>query len=458
MNSLAKLAAVNRSKVLANLAGATGTLYLRGGALTERKWTDTEERFRQESFFYYMTGVKEPEFHFTLDLSSKRTCLYIPRYSDDHALWMGPPPTAPQVQAKYAVDSVLTTDKLPEVLAGAGLIHVMEAAELPANVASAAAARGTVVTDEFLRTAITEARVIKSEGELELMRKAARISGEAHIALMKAVRPGQGSEREMQALFEYTCFRLGAPIQAYNPIIADGRSGSVLHYGKNDDKLSSDPHQMLLVDAACEYELYAADITRTFPLGGKFAGDFKTTYEIVLEAQEVVLSQLKAGVEWEDMHRLAARKILRGLMRAGLVVGTEEELAKHHIGELFFPHGLGHLIGIDVHDAGGYPAGVQRIQEPGIRYLRMRRTLQPGMVVTVEPGVYFVDAILDPAIADPAVNKFLNVELVQRFRKHVGGVRIEDDVVILENGIENLTGWVPKSVADIEAVMAASSA
>ncbi|KAJ1332770.1 xaa-Pro dipeptidase [Batrachochytrium salamandrivorans] len=153
---------------------------------------------------------------------------------------------------------------------------------------------------------------------------------------------------------------------------------------------------------------------------------------------------------------LPPHTILKGLMAAGLVQGSEEELTKNHIAALFFPHGLGHLIGLDVHDAGGYPAGVQRIQEPALEYLRMRRTLQAGMVVTVEPGVYFVDAILDPALADPTINKFLNVPVVERFRKHVGGVRIEDDVVILENGIENLTGWVPKEVADIEATMAKS--
>jgi Xaa-Pro dipeptidase len=155
------------------------------------------------------------------------------------------------------------------------------------------------------------------------------------------------------------------------------------------------------------------------------------------------------------MHRLATRVILDGLLKAQLVQGDVETLLANHIPALFFPHGLGHLIGIDVHDVGGYPPGVPRIQEPGIKYLRMRRVLEPGMVVTVEPGVYFVDAILDPAIADPVLSKFLNVPLINRFRS-VGGVRIEDDVLITETGSENLTGWIPKSVADIEKVMSGS--
>ena len=137
---------------------------------------------------------------------------------------------------------------------------------------------------------------------------------------------------------------------------------------------------------------------------------------------------------------------------ANLVKGSEEDLIKNHVAALFFPHGLGHLIGIDVHDCGGYPAGVERIQEPGIRYLRMRRQLKENMVVTVEPGVYFVDAILEPALANAQVAQFFNIPILERFRR-VGGVRIEDDVVILKDGIENLSGWIPKDMEHVEQIM-----
>jgi Xaa-Pro dipeptidase len=158
------------------------------------------------------------------------------------------------------------------------------------------------------------------------------------------------------------------------------------------------------------------------------------------------------GVEWEDMHRLASRVILQGLLDAQIVQGDFQTLEKHHVHALFFPHGLGHLIGLDVHDVGGYPPGVERIQEPGIKYLRMRRKLEPGMVVTVEPGVYFVDAILEPALKDPHLAQYLNVEVLNKYRD-LGGVRIEDDVVILENGILNLTESIPKTISDIEKIM-----
>ena len=145
--------------------------------------------------------------------------------------------------------------------------------------------------------------------------------------------------------------------------------------------------------------MLASDITRTYPAGGRFSDEFKVIYEIVLKSQLAVLEKLKEGVKGEDMHRLSTDVILKGLIDAEIVQGPEKGLKENHIAALFFPHGLGHLIGIDVHDCGGYPKGVERINEPGIKYLRMRRTLKESMVVTVEPGLYFVDAILEPAIS-----------------------------------------------------------
>ena len=243
-----------------------------------------------------------------------------------------------------------------------------------------------------------------------------------------------------------------AVFQAYTPIFAVGRNGSVLHYVANNSQFPNNPSDMLLVDAGCEFSCYASDVTRTYPINGKFEGEYKIIYQIVLESQEAVLKSLKSGVEWEDMHRLAERVILDGLIRAGIVHGDYEEMIKSHISALFFPHGLGHLIGLDVHDVGGYPPGVERIPEPAIRYLRMRRTLKTNMVVTVEPGLYFIDQILDKALKDPKIAKFLDLAVLDKFR-HIGGVRIEDDVLILENGIKILTREIPKSIEDIEKVM-----
>jgi len=151
------------------------------------------------------------------------------------------------------------------------------------------------------------------------------------------------------------------------------------------------------------------------------------------------------------MHELAEKVICEGLLKLDLIRGSVDDLLVHHIPALFFPHGLGHLLGLDTHDVGGFPEGRQRIQRPGIRYLRANRKLEAGMVITVEPGLYFIDANLDPALKDPVLSKFLNAEKLARFR-NFGGVRIEDDIIILENGVENMTK-LPRTVAEIEAVM-----
>ncbi|KAJ3417489.1 hypothetical protein HDV05_003353 [Chytridiales sp. JEL 0842] len=443
----------HRAKTLKHLEGEKGALYLKGGSISSRRWTDTEISLRQESYFYYLTGVNEPDAHLIVSLKSGDSTLLVPRYDDDHVLWCGKPPSTEQLKKQFGFTSVRFSDELKSVLEaatdGTNTVHVLDGEQ----VNDLKEFKLTVV-DKKLRTAITEARVIKTPEEIELMRKAAKISGEAHIALMKATKAGTcKTEGELHALFTYECAKRGAPVQAYGAIVAGGRNGATLHYNSNHQSMPSNPHDLMLIDAGCEYKLYASDITRCFPVGGKFEGEWKVTYQIVLDMQMAVLKALKPGVKWEEMHRLAERVACEGLLKAKIIKGTTEELLKNHIPALFFPHGLGHLLGIDVHDCGGYPSGVERIPEPGIRYLRMRRDLVAGMVVTVEPGLYFVDPILDKALVDPKLKPFLNADLIETYRQKVGGVRIEDDVVITASGIDNLTGWVPKEIKDIEAIM-----
>ncbi|KAJ3311644.1 hypothetical protein HDV04_003908 [Boothiomyces sp. JEL0838] len=436
-------AALNRSKILSKLSGLSGLIYLKGNETTNRKWTDTENKFRQESFFFYVTGCIEPDYHFTMDISTGKSTLFIPNYDKDYALWCGEPLSTNQVLSKFGVDSVLTHNDLKSVLANYKQIHVIKKEELDSTYPT---------TDEHLLTAITEARVIKSDFEVGIMQKACDISAQAHIKLMQTVRPGESDEITLLSLFEYECAKRGGNIQAYNGIVGADTRAATLHHYTSREKIPDDPEALVLVDAGCEVDNYASDITRTYPFGGKYVGKHKTIYEMCLEANKQVINHLKPGVKWEDMHRLAENVILDGLLKAGIVKGDLNELKQNHIAALFFPHGLGHLLGIDVHDCGGYPKGAERIQEPGIRYLRMRRELLSGMVVTVEPGVYFVDAILNDAVANPAINKYLNLNVLEGYRK-VGGVRIEDDVLITDDGCRVLSHAVPKEIHEIEALM-----
>jgi len=191
--------------------------------------------------------------------------------------------------------------------------------------------------------------------------------------------------------------------------------------------------------------------SRSFPVNGKFSKEQAEIYNVVLASQQAVLDTMKPGVLWPDMHRLAYKVICEELKKIGLLKGDVHEMLKNHIAALFMPHGLGHFLGIDTHDPGGYPPGIERIMEPGIKSLRSGRILESGMVITVEPGIYFIEHLLEPAFKDPVKSQFLNVDKLKNYMKF-GGIRIEDDVIVTETGIENMT-TAPRTIEDIEATM-----
>ncbi|KAF9933368.1 hypothetical protein BGZ67_004319 [Mortierella alpina] len=437
------------AKVAKNLGLTEGLVYLKGDVLKERHDTDVELIFRQESNFYYLTGFAEHDAHVLFDLKTQKMTLLPYRLPDDHIVWMGMPATTTELHTKYEADDIRYSTELLATIkeSGASTLYVLRQEDAPKDTQ-------LTINAEVLKEAIVNARIYKSAYEIEAMRKINHISSNAHVALMKAAKKSQ-SEVELDALFRYETARFGARAQAYEPIVGVGANAAILHYGRNSAAFNGNHDQLCLVDAGAEQGCYASDITRTFPLNGKYAGDAKTIYEIVLQMQKAVLESMKPGVQYEAMHRLASKIAVEGLQKAGVLKAefSVEELLEKHIDGVFFPHGLGHMIGLDVHDVGGYPKGVERIQAPGLQYLRMRRVLEAGFVVTVEPGIYFVEFILNAAKNDEAnVGKYINWDVVERFAK-VGGVRIEDCVAITETGIDNLT-VAPKEIAEIEAIMA----
>uniref|UniRef100_A0AAA9T368 Peptidase D n=1 Tax=Bos taurus TaxID=9913 RepID=A0AAA9T368_BOVIN len=310
------------------------------------------------------------------------------------------------------------------------------------------------VNNTILHPEIVECRVFKTDMELEVLRYTNKISSEAHREVMKAVKVGM-KEYEMESLFEHYCYsRGGMRHSSYTCICGSGENSAVLHYGHAgapNDKTIQDG-DMCVFDMGGEYYCFASDITCSFPANGKFTPDQKAIYEAVLRSCRAVMSAMKPGVWWPDMHRLADRIHLEELTRIGLLTGSVDAMVQVHLGAVFMPHGLGHLLGLDVHDVGGYPEGVDRIDEPGLQRLRTARHLEPRMVLTVEPGIYFIDHLLDEALADPARSCFFNREVLQRFRAF-GGVRIEEDVVVTDTGMELLT-CVPRTVEEVEACMA----
>jgi Xaa-Pro dipeptidase len=262
-------------------------------------------------------------------------------------------------------------------------------------------------------------------------------------------------EFQLEKLFQFhSGYFGGCRLQGYTSICACGPNSSVLHYGHagapNDYKLKED--DMALLDMGSEFHCYNSDITCSFPVRGSFSDDQKVIYEAVLNAQRDVYAAMKPGASWVAIHQIAERAILSRLKEGGLVVGDIDDMMQDHLGATFMPHGLGHLIGLDVHDVGGYLQGQPtRIDAPGLRKLRTARALEENMVITVEPGCYFINVLLDEALAHPVLSKYLVPDAIQRYR-NTGGVRLEDDVLVTVDGCENLT-HCPRTVEEVESVL-----
>ncbi|GAA5815658.1 hypothetical protein MFLAVUS_009171 [Mucor flavus] len=438
----------NVAKVLKNFEPKEGLIYLTGQVVLERDDTDVELPFRQESNFFYVTGVAEPDFHVVIDIATKRIQLISPNVDPEHVMWMGMPDSLETLAAKYDVDEAIYVDKLSEILASASAVYtlpIMKTDKIASNVKLCGADQS-----KNLHTAFAESRAYKADWEVDTIREANRISSYAHNKLMVAAHVGT-TESKLFAKFLYECAFHDAFQQAYYPIVGVGMNAAVLHYNKNNAPLTK-ANDLVLVDAGCEVDCYASDITRCFPVGGKFSPEARTIYTIVLDMQKACLAACKAGVAWEAIHNIAVDVATDGLLACGILVGDKKEILANYVTAAFFPHGIGHMLGLDVHDLGGYPEGTERIDAPGIRNLRMRRDLEAGFVVTVEPGVYFCDFLIDPVLNDATTGKYINKDALNKY-KSVGGVRIEDNILITEDGHVNLT-TAPKEIDEVEAMCA----
>jgi Xaa-Pro aminopeptidase len=271
-----------------------------------------------------------------------------------------------------------------------------------------------------VRALLDDMRLVKDAQELALMRRAGRIAAAAHRRAMQATRPGR-SEYEIEAELLYEFRRNGAQFPAYTPIVAGGANACVLHYVSNDAPLRAG--ELLLIDAGCELDGYASDITRTFPVNGRFTGAQRAVYDLVLAAQAAAMEKVRPGSAWNEPHDAAVRVLAQGMLDLKLLGGTLEEALEKETYKRFYMHRTGHWLGLDVHDAGEYKRS------------GAWRALQPGMTLTVEPGLYI-------RAADDVPEALRNI-----------GIRIEDDVAVTEGGCEVISAEAPKSAADIEALM-----
>jgi Xaa-Pro aminopeptidase len=282
---------------------------------------------------------------------------------------------------------------------------------------------GVVAPHEFINLEqwLHEMRLLKSAAEIALMRQAAKISAQAHVRAMQTCKPGM-YEYQLEAEISHEFYRQGSRAPAYNSIIAGGENACILHYNENNMALNDG--ELVLIDAGCEYQHYASDITRTFPVNGRFSGEQRAVYDVVLAAQTAALAQVRPGNTLEMVHMASVRAIVEGLVQLGILRGNVDDLIAQKAHFPFYMHRVGHWLGLDTHDVGNY-----KLQGDW-------RALQPGMTHTVEPGIYIAAHI-------PNVDK----------KWHNIGVRIEDDVLVTQQGCEVLTAAVPKSAAEIEALM-----
>jgi Xaa-Pro aminopeptidase len=400
---------------------------------------DSNFRFRQDSDFYYLTGFEEPESIAVINPSDTENpyTLFVRPRDPEKEVWdgrrAGVDGAIEQFGASIAFPIEEFEDKVADMVSGATNLYYRVGngnADLDEIVINsirrirAQGRKGKSAPQSIIDTAavVHEMRLIKSEEEIELMQRAADIAAEGHIEAMKAARPGM-KEYEIEALLEYNFRRNGAAAPAYTSIVGSGANATVLHYVTNDGTLNDG--DLLLIDAGAEYRGYASDITRTFPVSGRFSPAQRDIYGLVLDTQMACVEMVRPGVTNDEIKQRSIEMLTEGMVRLGLLQGDPAKLIEEEKYKQFYMHGLGHYLGLDVHDVGRY----YHKDEP--------RKLEAGMVMTVEPGLYVA------AETKNIPEKYLGI-----------GVRIEDDVLVTEDGPRVLSSKAPKQVDEIEALTA----
>ncbi|MFP3873210.1 MAG: Xaa-Pro aminopeptidase [Thiohalophilus sp.] len=426
-----------RRKQLMELMGPDSVAILPAAPMRMRN-RDSEFHYRQDSDFYYLTGFPEPEAVVVLVPGREHGefILFCRESDPDMEVWTGARAGQDGAVERYQADDSFPIDDIDDILPGLlenkeRVFYTMGAS--PdfdqrligwVNRLRKQSRAGIHTPGEFvsLEHHLHDMRLYKSSNEIKAMRKAARISAQAHIRAMQACKPGL-YEYQIEAELLHAFMHQGARFPAYPSIVGGGANGCILHYIDNHSVLNDG--DLLLIDAGAEYDYYAADISRTFPVNGRYSKAQRTLYDIVLEAQHAAIEQVKPGNHWNDPHEAAVRVLTQGLRDVGILEGDLEKLIADQAYKPYYMHRTGHWLGMDVHDVGDYKVDTEW------------RVLEPGMTLTVEPGLYL------SARHTGLAKKWHNI-----------GIRIEDDVLVTREGCEVLTRDVPKDPDEIEALMA----
>ncbi|MDA9068776.1 aminopeptidase P N-terminal domain-containing protein [Gammaproteobacteria bacterium] len=406
------------------------------GASTQYRNADSSYAFRQDSNFWYLTGFNEAEATLVVLTDNSKTAksiAFVPEKDKLKEIWdgyrAGPEGAVKDHGFDEAYNNSEINDQLPELLKGRDRVFypVGKNAGLDQNIiewiktAKSKDRHSSAIDIADATSKVGNQRLIKDAHEIDLMKKACRISAESHVEAMKFVKPGM-TEQEMEAFYLYEFAKRGGRFSAYTPIVAGGENACVLHYVENSKPLLDG--DLLLVDAGCEYDFYASDITRTFPVSGKFTDAQLAIYEVVLEAESKAIAAVSVNNNVMDAQIISEKVVTQGLIDLGILTGSLDDLHAGGAFKEFYMHKIGHWLGIDVHDAGDYMEDDQFMQ------------FKPGMVTTIEPGIYI------PSSAN-VDDKWKGI-----------GIRIEDDILVTPDGNENLTEFVPSDPKEIEALMA----
>ena len=404
------------------------------GANTQYRNADSAYAFRQDSNFYYLSGFCEPDSLMAIINNDDgiNSIIFVPPKDKLKEIWdghrAGPIGAVKEFLFDKAYDNSEIDNMMPEILFGCDqvLYPIGKKNGFDQKVidwtteASSKDRHSKSINILDASSTIGNARLIKDDHEISLIKKACNISAEAHIEAMKNVKNAE-SEQSIESLYVYEFSKRGGRFPAYTPIVAGGENACVLHYIENNKKLNK--NELLLVDAGCEYEMYASDITRTYPISGKFSKEQLEIYKIVLDAMNAAIDKVKEGNNIMEPQEISEKIITNGLVELGLLHGDPEELHKKGAFKDFYMHKIGHWLGLDVHDAGDYMEGDDFMK------------FKPGMITTIEPGIY--------------ISRSMDVD-----DKWKGiGIRIEDDILVTKDGNENLTKKVPSDPAEIESLM-----
>ncbi|MFO0659258.1 MAG: aminopeptidase P family protein [Polyangiaceae bacterium] len=427
-------------------------ILLASGSPRSRNYTAWTYPFRASSHVLYLTGYNHPGA--ALWMSEGKSTLFVPTPDEDHELWHGPLPSNVETLAATGVDAIRPIDELhsyvrrhaeiatlrPQEEKTAAWLTELLGRSIRAN-SGATIENGTA--DARLADAMIATRLIHDEAAIAQIRDAAAMTAEAHRAGREATRAGDNAYVVLGAMVQAILSRGGQ--LAYGPIVTP--HGEILHAEHHDDRLNE--NDLLLADVGAESaEGWASDVTRTWPVKTERSTTQREIHEVVLRAQRAAVAHVGPGVSYRSVHHLARRTIVAGLVELGILRGDVDDLDARGAGDLFFPHGVGHLLGLDVHDMedlgdrAGYAPGRTRVKRFGEQYLRLDRNLEPGMIVTIEPGFYQVPAILKNTELTTKLGDALQRDVLAKY-SDVRGIRLEDDVLVTHDGRENLTEMIP---------------